>query len=65
MRLVGWWGLWAAILGWLVVNCGSVTLEPLPPDDPLPEAGPPPRLVRSDAGSQGATNNPAEDNSPP
>jgi len=27
-----------------------MTLEPLPPDEPLPEAAPPPRLVRRDAG---------------
>ncbi len=32
-------------------NCGAVSLEPLPPEEPLPEAAPPPRLMRKDAGS--------------
>ena len=39
-------------------NCGAVTLEPLPPEEPLPEAGPPPRLVRRDAGPNAAPEEP-------
>jgi hypothetical protein len=34
----------------LGASCGAMTLEPLPPDELLPEAAPPPRLVRRDAG---------------
>jgi hypothetical protein len=44
---------WALVLATVVAfgaDCGAVTLEPLPPDEPLPEAAPPPRLVRRDAG---------------
>lgn len=33
----------------LAASCGAVTLEPLPPEEALPEAAPPPRLVRPDA----------------
>jgi hypothetical protein len=36
-------------------NCGAVTLEPLPPEEPLPEAAPPPRLMRRDAGAPRAS----------
>jgi hypothetical protein len=48
---VGFW-LGAAVLAlFLAESCGAVTLEPLPPEEPLPEAAPPPRLVRREAGS--------------
>ena len=33
----------------LEASCGAMTLEPLPPEEPFPEAAPPPRLVRPDA----------------
>jgi hypothetical protein len=47
--------VWLSLLGSalsvvLWAGCGAMTLEPLPPDEPLPEAAPPPRLVRRDAG---------------
>jgi len=45
---------WTLLIAAVVVtgaDCGAVTLEPLPPDEPLPEAAPPPRLVRRDAGA--------------
>jgi hypothetical protein len=31
-------------------SCGAVTLEPQPPEEPLPEAAARPRLLRRDAG---------------
>jgi len=46
----GFW-LGAALLAlFLAQNCGAISLEPLPPEEPFPEAAPPPRLVRRDAG---------------
>ena len=51
--------LWA--VGW-TGGCGAVTLEPLPPEEPLPEAAPPPRLLRRDAGADAGKT--AEDNPP-
>jgi hypothetical protein len=44
---------WFAALGLVMIaafasQCGAVTLEPLPPEEPLPEAAPPPRLMRRD-----------------
>jgi hypothetical protein len=44
---------WLGVILWaigLAEGCGAVTLEPMPPEEPLPEAAPPPRLVRRDAG---------------
>jgi hypothetical protein len=55
----GFW-LGAMLLGLgLAESCGAVTLEPLPPEEPLPEAAPPPRLMRRDAGADVAA--PAND----
>lgn len=34
----------------LVASCGAMAFE-LPPEEPLPEASAPPRLVRREAGS--------------
>jgi hypothetical protein len=50
MRAAFWFGA-AALALFLAQSCGAVTLEPLPPEEPLPEAAPPPRLLRKDAGS--------------
>jgi hypothetical protein len=50
----------ACLGGILAESCGAMTFE-LPPEEPQPEAAPPPRLLRHDAGSPGAarTNEPA------
>jgi hypothetical protein len=56
-------GLLASLAIVLAADCGAMTLEPLPPEEPLlPEAAPPlPRLVRPDGGpSQGSPTNPEE-----
>jgi hypothetical protein len=50
MRLAWLWGVALLVVASLAANCGAMTLEPLPPDEPLPEAAPPPRLMRKDAG---------------
>jgi hypothetical protein len=48
---IGFW-LGAVTLALFVAqSCGAVTLEPLPPEEPLPEAAPPPRLLRHDGGT--------------
>jgi hypothetical protein len=50
MRLAWFWGLSLVAVAGVAASCGAVTLEPLPPEEPLPEAAPPPRLMRRDAG---------------
>jgi len=52
MRLAWFWGLSLGVVAcFAAANCGAVTLEPLPPEEPPPEAAPAsaPRLVRNDA----------------
>ena len=49
------------MVGW-AEGCGAVTLEPLPPEEPSPEAAPPPRLLRRDAGTDAG--NGSENTSP-
>jgi len=49
MRLGFWLGALALAL-FLAQSCGAITLEPLPPEEPLPEAAPPPRLMRREGG---------------
>jgi hypothetical protein len=51
MKLAWLWGLALVATVGFAADCGAVTLEPLPPEEPLPEAAPPPRLMRKDAGS--------------
>jgi hypothetical protein len=43
-------------------SCGAVTLEAQPPEEPLPEAAPRPRLLRREGGSSpaGSSDNPVE-----
>jgi hypothetical protein len=45
-----------------VSSCGAVTLEPQPPEEPLPGAAARPRLLRRDAGPAPASpsDNPVE-----
>jgi hypothetical protein len=52
MKLAWPLGLLIALGFALDASCGAMTLEPLPPEEPLPEAAPPPRLVRPDAGAK-------------
>jgi hypothetical protein len=48
MKVAFWLGAaWIGLV--LAQSCGAMTLEPLPPEEPLPEAAPPPRLLRKDA----------------
>jgi hypothetical protein len=50
MKFAWFFALIAALGIALVTDCGAMTLEPLPPEEPMPEAAPPPRLVRPEAG---------------
>ena len=50
MRVALLWGLAMMVGAALGASCGAMTLEPMPPHELLPEAAPPPRLVRRDAG---------------
>jgi hypothetical protein len=47
---MGYWLGAAALALFLAQSCGAIALEPLPPEEPLPEAAPPPRLLRKEAG---------------
>jgi hypothetical protein len=49
MKLAWFGALGLVMIAVFASQCGAVTLEPLPPEEPLPEAAPPPRLMRRDA----------------
>src|SRR5262249_25097862 len=54
---------WApiAVVAGLIPGCGAVTLEPAPPDEPWPEAAPPPRLMRREAAAEDDLETPVGD----